>query len=295
MPRPCNASSSARTSAPRSQRSSRSWTRSSTAWLSGYARAKHSVSCSELSSLLAATARAPAGAQEPLALGGSVGPEALAQLGQPPDGARALENTACLAHARFTLCGRCRASSSWRAPKRKHSLHDSITSSARASTGVGTVSPSALAVLRLITRSYLVGAYRGRSPGFVPVSSVSHRFRHQPIGAALILFLKKHNNILSVYFSRLSSNCFPPYYIQPGRNILLLKIESSFQNQNKQKRLMSKLSCFARAASHLRPRRAKRHVHARPIHPVVCCSSIGRLGADAAPPSSVAKNLRRVT
>jgi hypothetical protein len=52
-----------------------------------------------------------------------------------------------------------------------------------------------------------------------------------------------------------------------------LKIESSFQNQNKQKRLMSKLSCFARAASHLRPRRAKRHVHARPIHPVVCCSS----------------------
>src|SRR5262245_476877 len=89
MPRPCNASSSARTSARRSQRSSRSWTRSSTAWLSGYARAKHSVSCSELSSLLAATARAPAGAQEPLALGGSVGPEALAQLAQPPDGARA--------------------------------------------------------------------------------------------------------------------------------------------------------------------------------------------------------------
>jgi len=155
----------------------------------------------------------------------------------------------------------------------KKYVHDSITSSARASSGVGTVSPSALAVLRLITRSYLVGACRGRSPGFVPVFSVSHRFRHQPIGAALILFLKKHNNILSVYFSRLSSNCFPPYYIQPGRNILLLKIESSFQNQNKQKRLMSKLSCFARAASHLRPRRAKQHVHARPIHPGICCSS----------------------
>src|SRR5262244_3481926 len=51
MPRPCNASPSACTSARRSQRSSRSWTRSSTAWLSGYARAKHSVSCSELSSL----------------------------------------------------------------------------------------------------------------------------------------------------------------------------------------------------------------------------------------------------
>src|SRR5262245_20431025 len=51
MPRPCNASPSACTSARGSQRSSRSWTRSSTAWLSGYARAKHSVSCSELSSL----------------------------------------------------------------------------------------------------------------------------------------------------------------------------------------------------------------------------------------------------
>src|SRR6516225_6476490 len=51
MPRPCNASPSACTSTRRSQRSSRSWTRSSTAWLSGYARAKHSVSCSELSSL----------------------------------------------------------------------------------------------------------------------------------------------------------------------------------------------------------------------------------------------------
>ena len=51
IPRPCNASPSACTSARRSQRSSRSLTRSSTAWLSGYARAKHSVSCSELSSL----------------------------------------------------------------------------------------------------------------------------------------------------------------------------------------------------------------------------------------------------
>ena len=60
----------------------------------------------------AATARAPAGAQEPLALGGGVGPEGLAQPGQPPEGARALGNTARLAHARFTLCERCRASSS---------------------------------------------------------------------------------------------------------------------------------------------------------------------------------------
>ena len=59
--------------------------------------------------LAAATARAPAGAQEPLAPGRGVGPEGLAQRGQPPDGARALGNTACLAHARFTLCGGCGA------------------------------------------------------------------------------------------------------------------------------------------------------------------------------------------
>jgi hypothetical protein len=70
----------------------------------------------------------------------------------------------------------------------------------------------------------------------------SRRSRHF-IGAALILFLKKHNNILSIYFSRLSSSCFLLYCIQPGRNTCYRKIESSFQNQNKQKRLMSKLSC----------------------------------------------------
>jgi len=65
-------------------------------------------------------------------------------------------------------------------------------------------------------------------------TTISRRFRDS-IGAALILFLKKHNNILSFYFSGLSSNCFLLCYIQPGRNILLLKIDSSFQNQNKQK------------------------------------------------------------
>jgi hypothetical protein len=42
--------------------------------------------------LAAATARAPAGAQEPLALGGGFGPDGLAQLGQPPDGARVEEH-----------------------------------------------------------------------------------------------------------------------------------------------------------------------------------------------------------
>src|SRR5262249_42375889 len=44
----------------------------------------------------------------------------------------------------------------------------SITSSARASTVSGTVRPRALAVFRLITSSYLVGACTGRSAGFVP-------------------------------------------------------------------------------------------------------------------------------
>ena len=44
----------------------------------------------------------------------------------------------------------------------------SITSSARASSDGGIGRPSALAVLRLITNSYLVGACTGRSAGFSP-------------------------------------------------------------------------------------------------------------------------------
>ena len=44
----------------------------------------------------------------------------------------------------------------------------SITSSARASSDAGTSRPSALAVLRLMTSSYLVGACTGRSAGFSP-------------------------------------------------------------------------------------------------------------------------------
>ena len=44
----------------------------------------------------------------------------------------------------------------------------SITSSARASSDGGTSSPSALAVLRFITVSYLVGACTGRSAGALP-------------------------------------------------------------------------------------------------------------------------------
>ena len=48
-------------------------------------------------------------------------------------------------------------------------LH-SITSSARASTVAGMSRPSAWAVFRLMTRSYLVGACTGRSDGFSPLS-----------------------------------------------------------------------------------------------------------------------------
>ena len=49
-----------------------------------------------------------------------------------------------------------------------HCVHSS-NSSARASTDGGIVRPSAFAVLRLITSSYLVGACTGRSAGFSPL------------------------------------------------------------------------------------------------------------------------------
>src|SRR5262249_21408288 len=45
----------------------------------------------------------------------------------------------------------------------------SIIASARPSTAGGIVRPSSLAVLRLITSSYLVGACTGRSAGFSPL------------------------------------------------------------------------------------------------------------------------------
>src|SRR5262249_48317478 len=48
-------------------------------------------------------------------------------------------------------------------------LHHSITSSAPASRVGGMSRPSAFAVLRLITSSYLVGACTGRSAGFSPL------------------------------------------------------------------------------------------------------------------------------
>jgi len=49
----------------------------------------------------------------------------------------------------------------------------SITSSARARVVDGTVSPNACAVLRLITRSNLVGCSIGRSAGLMPLNILS--------------------------------------------------------------------------------------------------------------------------
>ena len=49
----------------------------------------------------------------------------------------------------------------------------SITSSARASNFGGTSRPSALAVLRLMTNSNLVGCCTGRSPGLAPLKILS--------------------------------------------------------------------------------------------------------------------------
>src|SRR5262249_15042798 len=51
----------------------------------------------------------------------------------------------------------------------------SITSSAATRSVCGTVRPSALAVLRLITNSYFVGCSTGMSAGFVPRKTLSTR------------------------------------------------------------------------------------------------------------------------
>src|SRR5664280_1935724 len=52
-------------------------------------------------------------------------------------------------------------------------LTHSITSSARVSSCGGTVRPSALAVLRLMTKSYLIGCWTGRSEGLAPFKILS--------------------------------------------------------------------------------------------------------------------------
>ena len=54
-------------------------------------------------------------------------------------------------------------------PRRSEKHRYSITSSARASSDGGISRPSAFAVFRLITSSYLVGFCTGRSAGFAPL------------------------------------------------------------------------------------------------------------------------------
>src|SRR5262245_47108939 len=64
----------------------------------------------------------------------------------------------------------CRERPCCRATEKRHELAPlhSITSSARASRVGGTSRPRALAVLRLMASSYLVGFCTGRSAGFSP-------------------------------------------------------------------------------------------------------------------------------
>ena len=49
----------------------------------------------------------------------------------------------------------------------------SMPSSARSSSDCGTVRPSALAILRLMTNSSFVGCSTGKSPGFAPLNILS--------------------------------------------------------------------------------------------------------------------------
>src|SRR6516225_6979650 len=58
----------------------------------------------------------------------------------------------------------------------------SITASAMAGSVGGTVRPSALAVVRLMTRSNLVGCWTGRSAGFAPRELYRHSLRHAGTG-----------------------------------------------------------------------------------------------------------------
>src|SRR5262249_40071611 len=60
-------------------------------------------------------------------------------------------------------------------PQGGHPPHHSITSSARANNDSGIVSPIALAVVRLMTRSNLVGCSTGISAGFAPLKILSTR------------------------------------------------------------------------------------------------------------------------
>src|SRR5260221_7225475 len=80
-------------------------------------------------------------------------------------------NKADTQHLLWLLRARRERPSRSRAAEKRNELatFHSITSSARASTVGGMSRPSAFAVLRLITSSYLVGACTGRSAGFSPL------------------------------------------------------------------------------------------------------------------------------
>ena len=72
-------------------------------------------------------------------------------------------------HRRLLRARRQRPSRRAAEQRDERAASHSITSSARASRVGGISRPSALAVLRLITSSYLVGACTGRSAGFSPL------------------------------------------------------------------------------------------------------------------------------
>ena len=79
----------------------------------------------------------------------------------PPNSGHLLTASACRYHATF-------------GPMHQGELHRySITSSARASSVGGTSRPMALAVLRLMTSSNLIGCSTGRSYGFAPLRILS--------------------------------------------------------------------------------------------------------------------------
>ena len=70
---------------------------------------------------------------------------------------------------RLRLGSKRRGEEDRRACHERSPVHYWITSSVRASTEGGIVSPSALAVLRLMTRSTFVDCCTGRSAGFSPL------------------------------------------------------------------------------------------------------------------------------
>src|SRR6516164_11301637 len=101
---------------------------------------------------------------EPLPECREAGPRCLIVLGEAHQYADPPHSVGLLRARRHRPSGHCAAEKrNERAP-----LH-SITSSARANRVDGTWRPSALAVLRLITSSILVGCSTGSSPGLAPL------------------------------------------------------------------------------------------------------------------------------